>query len=138
MPFKSFSRCNGADPTQELGNYAEHSGAPSTAETYTFAKTLLNCATASPDGRQRALLVGGGIANFTSVAGTFTGIVKAMREAEEDIRAAKLKIFVRRGGPQVSQEALSSTWAPVWAPVPAGCAVCCCAPDDVAERNKTS
>ena len=26
---------------QELGNYAEYSGAPSTAETYTFAKTLL-------------------------------------------------------------------------------------------------
>lgn len=27
---------------QELGNYAEYSGAPSTAETYVFAKTLLN------------------------------------------------------------------------------------------------
>ncbi len=26
---------------EELGNYAEYSGAPSTAETYTFAKTLL-------------------------------------------------------------------------------------------------
>lgn len=37
-------------------------------------------ATANPDGRRRALVVGGGIANFTSVAGTFTGIVKAMRE----------------------------------------------------------
>lgn len=29
-------------PLQELGNYAEYSGAPSTAETYVFAKTLLN------------------------------------------------------------------------------------------------
>lgn len=85
---------------QELGNYAEYSGAPSTAETYVFARTLLQCATASPDGRKRALLVGGGIANFTSVAGTFTGIVKAMRELSEEIKAANLKVFVRRGGPQ--------------------------------------
>lgn len=85
---------------EELGNYAEYSGAPSTAETYGFARTLLQCATSTPDGRKRALLVGGGIANFTSVAGTFTGIVKAMRELSEEIKAAQLKVFVRRGGPQ--------------------------------------
>lgn len=41
---------------------------------------IARSATASPDGRRRALVVGGGIANFTSVAATFTGIVKAMRE----------------------------------------------------------
>lgn len=59
----------------ELGNYAEYSGAPNTAETYAYAKTLLDCATANPDGRKRALLVGGGIANFTDVAATFKGII---------------------------------------------------------------
>mmetsp|Transcript_6541 Transcript_6541/g.18864 ORF Transcript_6541/g.18864 Transcript_6541/m.18864 type:complete len:425 (-) Transcript_6541:108-1382(-) len=85
---------------QELGNYAEYSGAPSTAETYTFAKTLLRCCTANPDGRKRALLVGGGIANFTSVAATFTGIVRAMKELADEIKAANVKVFVRRGGPQ--------------------------------------
>ena len=45
-------------------------------ETYAYAKTLLDCATANPDGRPRALLVGGGIANFTDVAATFKGIIK--------------------------------------------------------------
>jgi ATP citrate (pro-S)-lyase len=52
---------------QELGNYGEYSGAPNTAETYAYAKTVLECATSNPDGRGRALLVGGGIANFTGV-----------------------------------------------------------------------
>ena len=36
-----------------------------------YARTVLDCATASPDGRGRALLIGGGIANFTDVAATF-------------------------------------------------------------------
>lgn len=52
---------------QELGNYGEYSGAPNTSETYAYAKTVLECATSNPDGRGRALLVGGGIANFTGV-----------------------------------------------------------------------
>lgn len=60
----------------ELGNYAEYSGAPSTAETYAYAKTLIDCATANADGSDRALVVGGGIANFTDVAATFKGIIQ--------------------------------------------------------------
>jgi hypothetical protein len=36
----------------------------------------MQCATADPDGRKRALLIGGGIANFTDVA----GIIRALRE----------------------------------------------------------
>jgi hypothetical protein len=35
---------------------------------------------ANPDGRGRALLIGGGIANFTDVAATFKGIIQALRE----------------------------------------------------------
>ena len=35
---------------EQLGNYAEYSGAPNTAETYAYAKTLLDCATANADG----------------------------------------------------------------------------------------
>lgn len=41
---------------------------------------LLQCATSNPDGRKRALVVGGGIANFTDVAATFNGIIRAMKE----------------------------------------------------------
>ena len=66
---------------EELGNYAEYSGAPNTQETYQYAKTLLDCATANVDGRARALVVGGGIANFTDVAATFKGIIQVRRRA---------------------------------------------------------
>lgn len=41
---------------------------------------LAQCSTADPDGRKRALLIGGGIANFTDVAATFNGIIRALRE----------------------------------------------------------
>lgn len=41
---------------------------------------LPQCATADPDGLKRALLIGGGIANFTDVAATFNGIIRALRE----------------------------------------------------------
>ena len=44
---------------------------------------MLQCATANPDGRKRTLLIGGGIAkfaNFTDVAATFNGIIRALRE----------------------------------------------------------
>lgn len=83
----------------ELGNYAEYSGGPSAAETHAYALRLLDCATAGADGRARALLIGGGIANFTDVAATFRGIIAAIREREGAIRGARLKLFVRRGGP---------------------------------------
>ena len=68
-------------------------------ETYLYAKTLLGSATSSPDGQGRALLIGGGIANFTDVAATFKGIIRAIKEYVEQIKAAKLRIYVRRGGP---------------------------------------
>lgn len=45
-------------------------------ETYAYAKTLLDVATSNADGRTKALLVGGGIANFTDVAATFKGIIQ--------------------------------------------------------------
>lgn len=84
---------------EELGNYAEYSGGPNAEETYRYALTLLDCATANPDGRGRSLIIGGGIANFTDVAATFSGIIKAIRERVLAIKAAQMKIYVRRGGP---------------------------------------
>lgn len=58
---------------------AEYSGGPSTQETYLYARTVLDCATANPDGKGRALIVGGGVANFTDVAATFKGIIQVRR-----------------------------------------------------------
>ncbi|GBG70563.1 hypothetical protein CBR_g6689 [Chara braunii] len=84
---------------EELGNYAEYSGAPNEEETLQFARTLIDCATVNPDERARALILGGGIANFTDVALTFSGIIRAMREKAPQLKAAKVRVFVRRGGP---------------------------------------
>lgn len=83
----------------ELGNYAEYSGAPNEEEVLYYARVLIDCATANPDGRKRALLIGGGIANFTDVAATFNGIIRALREKESKLKAARFNIYVRRGGP---------------------------------------
>lgn len=62
----------------ELANYGEYSGAPTEQQTYEYAKVILGLMTRSekhPDGK--VLIIGGGIANFTNVAATFKGIVKA-------------------------------------------------------------
>ncbi|VFQ87715.1 unnamed protein product [Cuscuta campestris] len=83
----------------ELGNYAEYSGAPNEDEVLQYARVVLDCATADPDGRKRALVIGGGIANFTDVASTFNGIIRALKEKESKLKAARMSIFVRRGGP---------------------------------------
>ncbi|XP_057721747.1 ATP-citrate synthase alpha chain protein 2 [Arachis stenosperma] len=83
----------------ELGNYAEYSGAPNKEEVLQYARVVIDCATAEPDGRKRALLIGGGIANFTDVAATFSGIIRALKEKETKLKAARMHIYVRRGGP---------------------------------------
>ncbi|XP_023537158.1 ATP-citrate synthase alpha chain protein 1-like isoform X1 [Cucurbita pepo subsp. pepo] len=83
----------------ELGNYAEYSGAPNEEEVLQYARVVIECATADPDGQKRALVIGGGIANFTDVAATFNGIIRALKEKESRLKAARMNIYVRRGGP---------------------------------------
>eukprot|EP00180_Rhodochaete_pulchella_P000084 Plantae.Rhodophyta-Rhodochaete_pulchella.ctg10531.p1 GENE.Plantae.Rhodophyta-Rhodochaete_pulchella.ctg10531~~Plantae.Rhodophyta-Rhodochaete_pulchella.ctg10531.p1 ORF type:complete len:233 (+),score=37.38 Plantae.Rhodophyta-Rhodochaete_pulchella.ctg10531:476-1174(+) len=83
----------------ELGNYAEYSGNPKEEETYHYARLLLGLATRHMDGKRRGLLIGGGVANFTDVAATFTGIIQAIKDFRGKIQESQMKIFVRRGGP---------------------------------------
>ena len=85
----------------ELACYGEYSGNPTTELTYEYAKTLFDLMTRKPDpqGREKFLLIGGGIANFTDVAKTFTGIIQALRAYKDKLRENKVKIYVRRGGP---------------------------------------
>ncbi len=47
--------------------------------------------------------MGGGIANFTDVAKTFTGIIRALKEYKEPLKKHKVKIYVRRGGPNYEE-----------------------------------
>ena len=65
----------------ELANYGEYSGAPTESLTYEYARTILKLMTREkhPDGG-KLLFIGGGIANFTNVAETFNGIIRAITE----------------------------------------------------------
>jgi ATP-citrate lyase beta-subunit len=83
----------------ELANYGEYSGNPSTDETYQYAKTIIDLMTREKNSKGKILLIGGGIANFTDVAKTFTGIINALKEYKRKLVDNNIKIYVRRGGP---------------------------------------
>lgn len=83
----------------ELGMYGEYSGDPNEELTYQYACVILDLMTRKPHPKGKALLIGGGIANFTDVAATFKGIIRAITEYADKLREGKVKIFVRRGGP---------------------------------------
>ena len=89
----------------ELGNYGEYSGNPSREHTEIYAQTVIDLITENPDpkGRAKYLIIGGGIANFTDVKATFTGIVSAIKKSVDKLKKANVKIFVRRGGPNEKQ-----------------------------------
>ncbi|ORE10066.1 ATP-citrate synthase [Rhizopus microsporus var. microsporus] len=88
----------------ELANYGEYSGAPTETQTYEYAKTILDLMTrgnANPQGK--VLFIGGGIANFTNVATTFKGIIRALTEFKQALINHKVRIFIRRGGPNYQE-----------------------------------
>ncbi len=88
----------------ELANYGEYSGAPTEGQTYEYAKTIIDLITRGvPQEAGKVLIIGGGIANFTNVAATFKGIIRALQEYREPLIRHKVKIFVRRGGPNYQE-----------------------------------
>lgn len=89
--------------TDEVANYGEYSGDPNEQFTYLYAKTIIDLMTRKKHPQGKILLIGGGIANFTDVAQTFKGIVRALREYKEQLRDNNVKIYVRRGGPNYKE-----------------------------------
>jgi len=88
----------------ELANYGEYSGAPTETQTYHYARTVLDLMLRSPiqsDGK--ILFIGGGIANFTNVASTFKGVIRALREFAQLLIEHKVQIWVRRAGPNYQE-----------------------------------
>ncbi len=86
---------------EDLANYGEYSGGPTTGETKFYAETLLDLMTREkdPSGRGKVLIIGGAIANFTDVAKTFTGIIQAFENYADKMKEIGVSVFVRRGGP---------------------------------------
>ncbi|KAF8067970.1 citrate synthase-like protein [Lyophyllum atratum] len=88
----------------ELANYGEYSGAPTEGQTYEYAKTIIDLITRGrPNPKGKILIIGGGIANFTNVAATFKGIIRALKEYKNQLISHQVKIFVRRGGPNYQE-----------------------------------
>ncbi len=86
---------------EDLANYGEYSGGPTTGETKFYAETLLDLMTREkdPEGRGKVLIIGGAIANFTDVAKTFTGIIQAFENYADKMKEIGISVYVRRGGP---------------------------------------
>jgi succinyl-CoA synthetase beta subunit len=87
----------------EMANYGEYSGDPNEEFTYLYARTILDLMTRKKNPKGKFLLIGGGIANFTDVANTFKGIVRALKEYKEKLKENNVKIYVRRGGPNYKE-----------------------------------
>jgi ATP-citrate lyase beta-subunit len=82
----------------ELANYGEYSGNPNSEETYLYTKQIIKLILDSKS-KQKVMFVGGAVANFTDIAKTFSGIIRALDESAELLKAQNFKVYVRRGGP---------------------------------------
>jgi hypothetical protein len=51
----------------------------------------------------KVLFIGGGIANFTNVASTFKGVIRALRDVAPLLIEHKVQIWVRRAGPNYQE-----------------------------------
>lgn len=88
----------------ELANYGEYSGAPTESQTYHYARTVLDLMLRAPmHPKGKVLFIGGGIANFTNVASTFKGVIKALREYAKALNEHNVQIWVRRAGPNYQE-----------------------------------
>lgn len=83
---------------KEIGNYGEYSGGPTREETYLYAREVLTVVLGSRAAK-KALIIAGGVANFTDVKTTFGGIIDALSEKAGDLKKEGVKVYVRRGGP---------------------------------------
>lgn len=84
---------------QELANYGEYSGAPTDDDVYSYTKIILTELLSHKSSAPKAIVIAGGVANFTDVAKTFKGLIKALDEQQSSLFKSKVKVFVRRGGP---------------------------------------
>jgi len=80
-----------------LYNYGEYSGNPSFDETYAYCSIIFEDWLRN-NASDRILIIGGGISNFTDVAQTFKGIIRAIEESRVSFLEKGVRVFVRRGG----------------------------------------
>jgi len=79
----------------ELANYGEYSGDPQEDLVELYTNEVLSCLKKVT--KKKTLFIGGGIANFTDVASTFSGIIKSIHSNQEALKDTV--VWIRRGGP---------------------------------------
>lgn len=82
----------------ELINYGEYSGAPNEDELYEYSLAAIGLLKDS-QARQKVIVIAGGVANFTDIAVTFRGIIRAFEKEGKFLKDNDVTVFVRRGGP---------------------------------------
>ncbi len=82
----------------QIINYSEYSGAPTRDETNAYVVTLLDVLFAS-EAPKKAILIAGGVANFTDIMTTFSGIIDAFGEKIAELQKQNIYVLARRGGP---------------------------------------
>jgi ATP citrate (pro-S)-lyase len=83
--------------TNELYNYGEYSGNPTEDELYQYCSLFFENWFEVVKS-ERILFIGGGISNFTDVAKTFKGIIRAIKKFSAQFKAQNVAVWVRRGG----------------------------------------
>lgn len=83
---------------EEIANYSDYSGNPNTDETREFCENLFTDLVAGRS-KRKVLIIGGGIANFTDVAKTFSGVGQAIEKFASQFKKQQIQIYIRRGGP---------------------------------------
>jgi ATP citrate (pro-S)-lyase len=81
----------------ELYNYGEYSGNPTEDEVYNYCSYIFDDWFNVPK-EDAILFIGGGISNFTDVAKTFKGIIRAIKNNFQKFLDNNVSIWVRRGG----------------------------------------
>lgn len=84
---------------KEIANYGEYSGNPTEDETYIYTTALIKLLLSSR-AKKKVLFIGGAVANFTDIANTFAGVIRALDDGAVKLRAQKVRVYVRRGGPR--------------------------------------
>ena len=85
-----------------IGNYGEYSGGPTREETQLYADAVLRQALISK-APKKAIVIAGGVANFTDVKKTFSGVIDARTAHMDAMQKAGVKVYVRRGGPNETE-----------------------------------
>ena len=82
----------------ELYNYGEYSGNPTEDELYQYCSLFFENWFEGIVNEGLILFIGGGISNFTDVAKTFKGIIRAIKKFSAQFQEKNVAIWVRRGG----------------------------------------